>query len=199
MNKEIVSTWDGKDFFLYKGHVAMQSPVALEVFEHFFTEEKFDLIIEIGTAGGGWSMFLQEQANLMNAKFVTYDIQNRPAKGHQFFEMLIDFRLKDVFENQQEIIDLIEQGDKRVALFCDGGDKILEFRIFSYHLKSNDFIFTHDYAASYEVFLADMREKWWNWCEISDYYISAEFEENNLVKYEPEVFMKSAWMAAYKQ
>ena len=198
MNIEIASTWDGKDYFLYKNHVTMQSPVAIEVFEHFFTIEKFDLMVEIGTAGGGWTIFLQEAANSMDAKFITYDIHNFPQKGLEFANLGIDFRLKNVFSNSQEIIDLISQPDKRVALFCDGGDKIKEFNLFSYHLKSGDFIFAHDYAPSYKFFMDHMHGVWWDWCEISDDYISTAFEENNFVKYSPDFFIKSAWMAAQK-
>lgn len=197
MHRTVNSSWDGKDFFLYKDHITMQSPVAIEIFEDFFKYQKFDYIVEIGTAGGGWSIFLKEQADKMNCNFVTYDVQNFPLKHANFKDMNIDFRLEDCFSSANDIINILES-ENRVALFCDGGDKIKEFNTFSFHLKQGDFIFAHDYAASYRTFIDDVRGKWWDWCEITDDYISESLIQNNLVKYLPSIFLKSAWLAAYK-
>lgn len=175
----------------------MQTPIAIDVFEEFFKYNKFDYIIEIGTAGGGWSIFLKEQSDIMNSRFITYDIQNYPQKTSEFKDKNIDFRLQSCFEVSEDIIKIITS-DNRIALFCDGGDKIKEFNYFSEYLKIGDFIFAHDYAPTYARFVNEVRGKWWDWCEITDEYISDAFTKNKLVKFLPSKFLKSAWMAAYK-
>lgn len=191
--------WDGKDHFLYKNHVTMQTPVAMEIFDEFFKYNKFDNIIEIGTAGGGWSIYLKEHAIAMNALFVTYDIQNRPEKKSEFLDMGIDFRLQDALSQKSidEIRNILSNGGRN-AIFCDGGDKILEFNTFSYMLKDGDFIFAHDYSPTYEYLVNTMRGKYWDWGEIMDEHIQECMNENRIIKYLPEYFIPSAWVAAYK-
>lgn len=190
-------TWDGKDFFLYKNHVTMQSPIAVDVFSNFFKYNKFDHIIEIGTAGGGWSIFLKEQSDMMGIPFTTYDIQDRPTKGNEFRDLDIDFRVRCCFENSDEIANII-RGTARIALFCDGGNKIREVNHFSDFLKTGDFIFAHDYAKTFEYFTTDIRGKWWDWCEISDPYIEEAIKKNNLTSFLPSTFERTAWGAWVK-
>lgn len=197
--KKTETVWDGKDYFLYKNHITMQTPVAMEIFDQFFKYNKFDHIIEIGTAGGGWSIYLKEHANQMDATFITYDIQNRPEKKSEFLDLGIDFRLQDALslDSINEIKNIFSNGG-RTAIFCDGGDKILEFNTFSYMLNIGDFIFAHDYSPTYEFLVNNMRGKYWDWGEIMDEHIQDCMQKNYIVKYLPEYFIPSAWVAAYK-
>lgn len=197
--KAVTSKWDGKDHFLYKNHVTMQSPVAIEIFDEFFKYNTFDTIIEIGTAGGGWSIFLKEHSMKMGASFITYDIQNNPKKRDEFTSLNIDFRLKDVLEPDVilEIQNLIYNSG-RVALFCDGGDKIQEFNLFSSMLRTGDFILAHDYSPTYQYLTDVMRSEYWGWGEIMDEHISECMERNGIIKFMPEYFIPSAWIATIK-
>lgn len=197
INLDNLPKWDGKDFFRYKGNVVQQNPAAFHVFSEFFKHEKFNTIIEIGTAGGGWSLFLKENCDKYHTNFITYDIQNYPIKHENFINSKIDFRLKNVFENIEEIECLIKNSG-RVALFCDGGDKIKEFNTFAKSLKINDFILAHDYAPDYTTHFSHLRNVHWDWCEIADLHVEDCMKENNIVKYFPEYFLPTAWLCAYK-
>ena len=58
-------------------------------------------------------------------------------------------RRKDIFENADEIIVLIQKPGITV-LFCDGGNKVREFKTFAPHLKKGDIIAVHDWMT--EIF-----------------------------------------------
>ena len=62
-----------------------QVPNALNVFQEFFENESFEYVIEIGTSYGGLSLFLNEQSNIHNFKFITYDISDFRIKKSSIF------------------------------------------------------------------------------------------------------------------
>lgn len=189
------TTWNKSGHMIYKNHIAMQNPFAFEVFKNFFKYNKFDTIIEIGTAGGGWSIFLNENAKSMGGKFVTYDIKDTICKYDEFSG--IDFRIKDVFSYSNEIGDIITNSN-RVALFCDGGNKIHEYNTFSSFLKPGDFILAHDYAPTQDYHIKHIYDKYWNWCEIQDSQIEQAMISKNIIKYLPDMFIPTAWICTLK-
>jgi hypothetical protein len=114
--------------------------------------------------------------------FITYDIKNY-VDNDLVNSLKINRRISDVFnaETENEIKELICQNGVTV-IFCDGGNKIREFNLFSKYLKSGDYILAHDYAQNKEYFEQQIKGKIWDWCEITDQDIQNACEENNLEK-----------------
>lgn len=187
----------------FKGHAAQQSHNAYQVFYDFISEVKPDRILEIGTALGGFTEFLKiitEELNL-NTKILSYDISERPWYS-QMIEKGIDVRVENIFNEdwtgvKQEVVDFVQQEGRTIVL-CDGGWKIGEFKIFSKLIKEGDFILAHDYSISKEIYETEIKDKIWNWCEITESDIEESVIENNLKFYNQDKFSQAVWVCKVK-
>ncbi len=174
-----------------------QNPDAIEVFHDFFSENKFDLVIEIGTDDGGLSMVLKDECDKIGAKFETYEIKEDAPKrlnsNKQFERRKIDIKVCDIFQEQsiKSVSEKIRDSG-RVLFLCDGGNKKKEFNLYSKFLKPGDVIMAHDYAFDDSDFKNNIKDKIWNWHEISEADISDACRENNLVDFFPK-FRSVAW------
>ena len=119
---------DGLSSFM--GLHAQQTDKVYEVFYNFLNKTKPKRILEIGTALGGFTQFLQWASNEIKhpIDILSYDIVE-----YDWYKDIIktgiDIRIKNVFyENyqnvDQEVIDFIQQ-DGLTLVLCDGGDKML--------------------------------------------------------------------------
>jgi cephalosporin hydroxylase len=187
----------------FKGHTAQQSHNAYQVFYDFISEVKPVRILEIGTALGGFTEFLKiitDELNL-NTKILSYDISERPWYN-QMIEKGIDVRVEDIFNEdwsgvKQDVVDFIQQDGLTIVL-CDGGWKIGEFKIFSKLIKDGDYILAHDYSISKEIYETDIKDKIWNWCEITESDIQESVVENNLKFYNQDKFSQAVWVCKVK-
>lgn len=188
----------------YLGHSAQQNPNAYEAFFNLIQEVKPSRIIEIGTAMGGFTLFLKMCVNDFNldTEIISYEVDDR--ESYNFIRSHgIDIRIKNVFHENytgvtQEIIDLI-QNDDRCIVLCDGGHKISEFNLLSKYLKSGDIIMAHDYASTPEYFEEFIKNKQWNWLEITDNDIEDAVVLNNLQPYMKKSFDNAVWVCKIKQ
>jgi tRNA A58 N-methylase Trm61 len=188
----------------YLGHEAQQNPHAFEVFYNFLEKEKPKRIIEIGTALGGFTMFLKLSCNELglNTEIVTYDINGR--HGYKLLrEVGVDVRIENIFyedykEVKQDVINYIQE-EGVTAVLCDGGYKIGEFNLLSQFLKKGDFIMAHDYAESEKTFVDKIDKKYWNWLEIQDTDIKESVDRYNLISYNKEDFDKAVWVCKVKE
>lgn len=108
----------------------------------------FDLIIEIGTDNGGFSVWLYKNKK-PDSLFLTYEMDPSHVKIPKNHEVNDFIRYCDCFD--PDIIDSISALIKtrgRTLLLCDGGSKTTEFSIFSKLLKTGDVIMMHDFADS---------------------------------------------------
>ena len=183
---------------------AQQTHNVYEVFYKFIKKIKPKRILEIGTALGGFTQFLNWVSNELNydIEILTYDVIE-----HNWYpnirELGIDVRVKNVFnetytEVNQEVIDFIKQDGVTIVL-CDGGYKIGEFNVLSNFLKTGDFIMAHDYSENREVFDEKINRKIWNWFEISDSNIENACIKNNLIDYNKDTFENVVWTCKIKQ
>jgi len=187
----------------FRGHTAQQSHNAYQVFYDFISEVKPVRILEIGTALGGFTEFLKiitDELNL-NTKILSYDISERPWYN-QMIEKGIDVRVEDIFNEdwsgvKQDVVDFIQQDGLTIVL-CDGGWKIGEFKIFSKLIKDGDYILAHDYSISKEIYETDIKDKIWNWCEITESDIQESVVENNLKFYNQDKFSQAVWVCKVK-
>jgi cephalosporin hydroxylase len=188
----------------FMGHTAQQSHNAYEIFYEFIKEVKPNQILEIGTALGGFTEFLKIITDELNlkTKILSYDISERPWY-YQMIEKGIDVRVENIFNEEwtdvnQEVIDFIRQPGTTIVL-CDGGWKIGEFKILSKKIKKGDFILAHDYSESIEFFNDNIKDKIWNWCEITDNDIKDSVFENNLKPYKQNEFTQAVWVCKIKE
>jgi len=187
----------------FRGHTAQQSHNAYQVFYDFINEVKPVRILEIGTALGGFTEFLKiitDELNL-NTKILSYDISERPWY-REMIEKGIDVRVENIFNEdwtgvKEEVVDFVQQEGTTIVL-CDGGWKIGEFKIFSKLIKEGDFILAHDYSISKEIYESDIKDKIWNWCEITEQDIEESVIENNLKSYNQDKFSQAVWVCKVK-
>lgn len=187
----------------FKGCTAQQSHNAYEVFYDFIKEIKPKRILEIGTALGGFTEFLKMVIDdlELDTKILSYDISERPWYN-QLKDKGIDVRVENIFNSdwssvKQEVIDYVQDSGITIVL-CDGGWKIGEFKIFSALIKPGDFILAHDYAENKEVFQNEIKDKIWNWCEITESDIKKYVDENNLKPYKQDKFSQAVWVCKTK-
>jgi cephalosporin hydroxylase len=193
-------------YFVYKGLTIMQHKDITLQFEKLILEIKPKRILEIGTSSGGLTLLLRDLLDnngFENTELRKYDI-NDPQYLYQHNKN-IDIRVKNIFNHQydeliekEEIIDFITQDGPTIVL-CDGGSKINEFNILSHHIKKGDVIMAHDYSKDHEYFKQNIKNKIWNWCEITESHIQGSSQINNLVPYMEDEFASVVWVCKIKQ
>ena len=187
----------------FDGHSAQQFHDVYQVFYDFINEVKPKRILEIGTALGGFTMFLKTVTDELNLKtdILTFDINSRPwyddmrKKG-------IDVRVEDIFGDFSEIPTNIKkfiQSEGVTIVLCDGGWKIGEFNLLSNFIKNGDFILAHDYCLDKITFEKEINNRIWNWCEIIEEDISESSKVNNLEFYNQDIFSKVVWVCKTKK
>ena len=129
------------------GNVVIHTWFDLFFLNEILTEEKFDVIIEIGTYQGGLTVFFGMHAVAQGAQVITFDIrpesEGDPWQTHKAMLPITYYNL-DVFEPKVTAsIETIIR-DNRVLLYCDGGNKPREFKTFAPMLCKNDVIMVHD-------------------------------------------------------
>lgn len=193
-------------YFTYKGLTIMQHKDVAIQFEKLITEIKPKRILEIGTSSGGLTLLLRDLLDnngFESTELRTYDV-NDPQYLYQH-KKNIDIRVKNVFNHQyneltekDEVIDFITQEGPTIVL-CDGGSKINEFNILSQYIKKGDIIMAHDYSKNNEYFEQNIKNKIWNWCEITESHIQVSSQINNLVPYMEEEFASVVWVCKIKE
>jgi cephalosporin hydroxylase len=188
----------------YEGMTCQQNPYCFEAFFELLKNKKPNRILEIGTALGGLTSYINAMCkNLgLDTQIRTYDRLGR----HEYKKMKsdgIDVRIENIFLDgykglaNHEVKDFIRSAGSTIVL-CDGGNKIAEFNILSEFLKSGDIILAHDYAFDNSTFESSIKNKYWNWHEISEADILPSVQKYNLKPYMKEVFEKAVWVCKIK-
>jgi cephalosporin hydroxylase len=187
----------------FDGYFAQQFHDVYQVFYDFIKEVKPKRILEIGTALGGFTMFLKtitEELGL-DTKILTFDISARPWYS-DMVKKGIDVRVEDIFGDYKDVPEYIKnfiRSDGTTIILCDGGWKIGEFNLLSRFIKQGDFILVHDYCVDKSTFEKEINNKIWNWLEIVEDDISEASKENGLEFYNQNKFSKVVWVCKYKK
>jgi hypothetical protein len=182
---------------------AQQNYKAFETFFYFLKEVRPKRILEIGTAKGGFTYFLNESCHNLNldCHIISLDINEYP-----WFDEIkksgVDLRIENVFsENYEDVSDYIKEfisSEGITIVLCDGNDKKKEFELLSKYLKVGDFILAHDYSFDKEYFEKNINGEIWNWLEITESDIEVACKKNNLVDYRREIFQSVVWVCKMK-
>jgi len=190
----------------YKGFTAQQHNDAFDAFKTFLTEIKPKRVLEIGTAGGGLTLFIRDTLNEIG-------LQDTPIKSFEVIECQwyndirkenIEINIENIFdhsyfnlEKPEKIVPFIQEEGTTLVL-CDGGYKIGEFNMIAPFIKVGDFIMAHDYVDTDENFRENYMDKIWDWCEIDEKHIEQVSKDNNLVHYNKDIFDKVVWVCKQK-
>lgn len=190
----------------YKGFTAQQHENVFGVFRSFLNEIRPRRILEIGTAGGGFTLFLRDTLNeigLNDTIIKSFDVVEC-SWYNELRKHNIEIIIENIFdhsyinlEKPEMIVPFIQENGSTLVL-CDGGHKIGEFNMIAPHIKVGDFIMAHDYIDTWENFKENYIEKIWNWCEIEEKYIENISNKCNLLPYNKESFDKVVWVCKTK-
>jgi cephalosporin hydroxylase len=187
----------------FDGNMAQQHHNVYSTFYKLIDDTKPKRILEIGTALGGFTMFLKKVVDSFNldTKILTFDISARPWYD-DMKKMGIDVRVEDIFNDYQDIPNEIKnfiKQDGLTIILCDGGDKIREFKLLSHFLKKGDIIMAHDYAPNQEYFDNYINGKIWNWLEIQDKDINESCMKHNLTPFMVYELRDVVWVGKIKE
>ena len=192
---------------VYKNLMAQQHNDVFDVFREFLTEINPSQILEIGTAGGGLTMFIRDVLNeigLSNTPIKTFEIIDNDIYK-KLRDNNIEVYIEDIFDDthskikeDHEIINFIQKNGTTLIL-VDGGFKMGEFNALSDYVKFGDYIMAHDYSSTIDYFQEHINGKIWNWCELIDLQIEECCKRNNLIKYREDFFQKVVWTCRTKK
>ena len=111
-------------------------------------EEEARGIVELGTGTGGFSLYLDAQAQARDLFFRTYDVIAPERRIPGFVRC-------DIYAMARDIGLHLERNDP-VVLFCDGGNKPREIKTFSTYLTPKSLIVVHDWGT--EMLASDVPE-----------------------------------------
>lgn len=190
----------------YNGYIAQQHQDAFKVFTDFLSEIKPSRILEIGTANGGFILFVRETMNkigLESCEIISYDVYERPWYN-ELRNKNIQIRIENLFDSEYinlqypEKIESFIKDYGTTLVLCDGGRKTSEFNAIAPLIKRGDFIMAHDYVDTQENYLNNFRDKIWNWCEIEEKDIAITSNKYGLSSYKKEIFDKVVWVCKQK-
>ena len=114
---------------------------------------KFEMIVELGTSWGGFTILLHEA--LPDAEIHTFDNDNPREVNYAWFEKntknIYFYKPVDVLIDDNETVVNLLKMKKYKLLYCDNGNKPLEVERYAKYLNSGDIIGVHDYNAEYKA------------------------------------------------
>lgn len=190
----------------YKGLTAQQHNDVFDIFKNFLSEIKPKRILEIGTAGGGFTLFLRDTLNelgLENTPIKSFDVHECPWYN-DIRKQNVEINIENIFdhsyfnlEKPERIVPYIQEEGTTLVL-CDGGHKIGEFNMLTPFIKVGDFIMGHDYVDTWTNYKENYVDKIWDWCELEEKYIEQVSIDYNLEHYNKETFDKVVWVCKKK-
>jgi hypothetical protein len=183
-------------FLHYKNVLLGQTP---NIITHFSSIIKdFDCIIEIGYHRGGLSLWLNDNKK-DNCDLYCFDIsdENRIVTNNEKINFIVlDCLLSETILKIKNII----QSSGKTLVLCDGGNKELEFEIYSKFLKTNDVIMLHDYSHDNDDYIKLSQRQ--NWVSLSESHfenIKHSILKNNLEPYLYDNFKSVFWGSFIKK
>ena len=164
--RNIYKSWRKKGLIAEISHEAEAMPIIQTFLRQMTSDGVVGLIVEIGTATGGWTL-LAHEAN-PNVSILTFDIDDmehsRKRQTVSISEVktlkrfidqtgVIHRYIGDVFDydlTNYAVLDTVLRLPIRKLLYCDGGDKKREMLEFGPMLNPGDIIGVHDWVDDVE-------------------------------------------------
>ncbi len=131
----------------------------LALWERLLNEQPVRALLEIGTGSGAFSTFLLAQCRARRIRFLSFDILPHSVENAvtQALELALRLRVGDVWTSGMIEIDTILRTRccHPLLVFCDGGDKRREVRMFAGLLEAGDLLAAHDWGT--EIGPGDVR------------------------------------------
>lgn len=180
-------------------YTAQQTDGVWELFEQFLLKEKFERIFEIGTALGGLTHFINDfsKENNINTEILSIDV--KPINQKLIDDGVQNFQMNALDIKNISKLEFFLKTDKKLLILCDGNEKPTEFKLYSKYIKVDDFIMAHDYAINYEYFKSNIKNKKWDWCQITEGDIIDVSTKLNLIDYTELDFTKEMWICKTKK
>ncbi len=113
----------------------------------------FELVVELGTSWGGFTILLHEA--LPDAQIHTFDNDNTRMINYNWFDQntknIHFYKPVDVLIEDNEIVSELLKRPEYKLLYCDNGNKPLEVERYAKYLNSDDIIGVHDYNGEYKA------------------------------------------------
>lgn len=127
----------GQRWMSFAGIKAAQILADYWLWEAVLNDRSANGIVELGTGAGGFSCYLNAQAETRGMFFRTYDIFVPEHRVPGFVQI-------DIYAMAEEIGSHLRRHDPLI-LFCDGGNKPRELGTFSRYLSPDSTIIVHDW------------------------------------------------------
>jgi hypothetical protein len=122
----------------YCGHDALQWFAEFVLWERLLNlHRELEAIVELGTGGGAFSLYLSHQATARDLEFVTYDKVRHPGPA------VPGAVIADVLAEPQRVFPLLT---RPLVLHCDDGDKPREMATFASALLPGSLLVVHDWG-----------------------------------------------------
>lgn len=191
----------------YKGFTTLQHENVFETFRHLLKETTPSRILEIGTAGGGFTLFLRDALDDLGLSKVP--IKSFEIIDQDHYRILRDKGIEVIIQNifdhsylnleKPEAVDSFIKSEGLTLVLCDGGHKKAEFKQLAQLIKPGDIIMAHDYISTYDNFTKNFVGKIWDWREIGDEDIGEVCRQLNLESYFEESLNKVVWVCKIKR
>ena len=136
---------ENTNFFTYKDIVTDQVRDVNTLFETIIKENNIQQVIEIGTGGGGLTLWFNDNtSNVCEILTFDWDISKLKFDPEQHNKIL--YKEADCFEHDSlELIKEYINKTGQTLILCDGNEKSQEFNFFGEYLQPNDIIMVNSY------------------------------------------------------
>lgn len=170
---------------IYNNLVTEQTTYAINVLlPNLLNNIQPNNIVEIGTASGGLTHVLSDLCPY--SEIITLEIKD-------FYLYNFNYNVKSIIcdSNSDELINNVMipfiQKSGTTIVFCDGGNKVIDFSNYAPLIKTGDYICVHDYCVNREIYENEYYGKIWNYCRLVDSDISGICNQYHLIDVYPEM------------
>jgi cephalosporin hydroxylase len=123
----------------------------LDIWEEFYNKYAPRTLIELGTGRGGMAIFSALQCASRGMHYHTFDNNmwfNASGALASLLNIKGSFHLVDIFSDEgiNQVVEIINQAPRPIAMFFDDGNKPREWSIFAPRLAPGDFCIVHDWG-----------------------------------------------------
>jgi hypothetical protein len=118
---------------------------AVPILKDFFSTLDIELIVELGTYVGGFTILLEESCNAEIHSFDYYPEHLKSMEKYIGIFTKTTFYLEDILSHPNERVIELLKSPRNKLLYCDNGKKPLEMNMYGRYLNIGDYIGVHDW------------------------------------------------------